>query len=73
MAYVIIDRFEGGFVVCEQEDGSRLDLFHDVIPAAAREGDVLRLAEDGNWHLDPESTRARRERVQAKLNNLFAG
>jgi len=43
---VIIDRFEGKFVVCEKEDRQMLDIEKSKIPITAKEGDVLNIDKD---------------------------
>jgi hypothetical protein len=38
---VIIDRFEGDYAVCEEEDRAMIDIEKSKIPSGAKEGDVL--------------------------------
>ncbi|MGN0518857.1 MAG: DUF3006 domain-containing protein, partial [Acutalibacteraceae bacterium] len=38
MCYYSIDRFEGEFVVCEDDNGDMIEILHKNIPAHAREG-----------------------------------
>lgn len=60
-----IDRLEGEWVVCEYEKGKTLNLPTALLPADAREGDVLRLT------VDREATDERKERAEALRNRLF--
>lgn len=61
---VIIDRFEGGYAVCELPDRS-----FEQIPArlvsGAKEGDVLEI------RICEEDTENRRRRVEEKARRLF--
>lgn len=43
LSYFIVERFEGELAVLEREAGVALELPRAWLPAAAREGDVLRL------------------------------
>ena len=60
-----IDRMEGDWVVCEYEKGKTLNLPAALLPADAREGDVLRLT------VDRESTDERKARAEELRNRLF--
>jgi len=62
---LIVDRIEGGKVVCEKEDGSLLLI---DLPGA-KEGDVLVETENG-FAVDPEATIARRERMLARTRKI---
>ena len=60
-----IDRIEGEWAVCEYEKGRTLDLPAALLPADAREGDVLRLV------VDRESTDDRKARAEELRSRLF--
>ncbi|WP_167956936.1 DUF3006 domain-containing protein [Anaerosporobacter faecicola] len=68
--HYIIDRFEGSFAICEQENGGFLTIPRFELPADCKEGDCLTHTEQG-YRLDHKETRARAKRIQEKLNNLF--
>ena len=61
----IIDRFEGDFAVIELADGSRADMPRKLVPAAAKEGDTLRI------EVDEEETKRREERIGRLMDSLF--
>lgn len=60
-----IDRIEGEWAVCEYEKGKTIDLPVALLPADAREGDVLRLT------VDRETTEARKARAEELRSQLF--
>lgn len=63
---VIIDRFEEGFAVCEDEYMSITHIPINKIPPEAIEGDILEVDGD-NIIIDVEATQTRR----AELEELF--
>lgn len=62
---LIIDRFEGEFAVCEYEKGKTLDLPTALLPADAKEGDVLRLT------VDREATEQQKNDAESLRKRLF--
>lgn len=70
MQYYAIDRIEGGFAVCEDDDGARVILPLAQVPDGAREGDVLAL-EDGRYTVDAPETARRRAQARALEDELF--
>ena len=71
MRVYIIDRFEGSFAVCEEENGETIGLERARIPREAEEGDVL-IHEAGVFRIDREQTARRREKMRRKLDRLWA-
>ena len=78
MTRAVIDRFEGALaVLLVGEEERELNAPREQLPAAAREGDWLRielLADDtlGRAELDRDETAAARRRVREKLKRLRA-
>ena len=72
MKYLSVDRIEGNIAVCLDEEGTRFPIpLCDVdLASPIREGDVLRLMEDGMLMLDPEEKR-RRQKVAIELLKKF--
>lgn len=62
---LIIDRFEGELAVCEYEKGKTLDLPTALLPADAKEGDVLRLT------VDREATEQQKNDAESLRKRLF--
>ena len=60
---VVIDRFEGDFVVCEKEDRTILNINKRDVPVDSKEGDVLDI--DGDIiKIDSAETGKRKKSVQ---------
>ncbi|MBU3175755.1 DUF3006 domain-containing protein [Clostridium estertheticum] len=67
---VIIDRFEGNYVVCEKEDRTMMDIKKSKIPSIAKEGDVLSI--DNNVIIiDIEKTKKRLNEIQKLTKGLW--
>lgn len=67
---LIIDRFEGGFAVCETETKEFINIPKEDIPSEAKEGDVVVQNEHG-YQIDTQETDDRKNRINKKLRNLF--
>lgn len=67
----IVDRLEGEFAVCEREDMVFENILRNVLPKNVREGDVLVRSEDGKLVVDEECTKARREQIIKKMNQVW--
>ncbi len=62
---LIIDRLESDFAVCEYEEGKTLDLPRALLPAEAKEGDVLCIL------IDEQATKERKNYAETLRNRLF--
>lgn len=71
MKQLSIDRFEGKFAICEDAEEKYFAIETAELPEGAREGDVLKITDDGELVLDEEETRARRERITSKQRKIF--
>lgn len=67
---VIIDRFEGQYAICENQDGTMLDLEKVKIPYDAKEGDILRIDEKGIF-IDKEATIKRKNKIEELTKDLW--
>lgn len=68
---LIIDRFEGEYAVCEDQDTlNAKKLPRVLLPQGTREGDCLVL-EAGEWKLNAAETLRRRKEAQESLNMLY--
>ncbi|MGB9887732.1 MAG: DUF3006 domain-containing protein [Moorellales bacterium] len=63
---LILDRFEGEFAVIEH-DGRTFDVRRELLPADAKEGDVLSIV----IRVDRKATAERRKKIQALADSLF--
>lgn len=71
MKRYIIDRFEGSYAICEQEDKTFVKFLKTHLPINAKEGDVLIKGNDGNFTISEQETELRKERIRRKMNRLF--
>lgn len=67
---VVIDRFEGEYAVCEQEDGSILQIEKQKIPREAGEGSVLFINGD-KIVLDKKETLKKKKEMNKWMENLW--
>ena len=57
---LIVDRFEGGFALCEDESCKIQSIPRALLPKDLREGDCLRPLGEEDYAIDREETRRRR-------------
>ena len=62
---VIIDRFEGAYAVVELPSRQTANLPRQVLPAEAREGDVVRI------EIDTQETAIRRKNIQELMQDVL--
>jgi len=68
--YLVIDRFEGDFAVCETDKGKMINIEIEKIPKEAKEGHVLRFI--GNRiEIDYDETEKRENRAQKLMESLW--
>ena len=67
---VTIDRFEGEFAVCEQEDRTMINIRKDKIPQEANEGDIL-IIEGESISIDFAGTDERKKRINRLMDDLW--
>lgn len=67
---LVIDRFEGDFAVCEDENLKMINIKKSLIPINAPEGAVL-IIHDGVIEYDEKETIIRMNRSQELLHSLF--
>ena len=70
MLYVI-DRREGDIFILEDHYCGKLEVHADNMPAAAREGDVIRVSHDGSYIIDTEETARRKADIKARFKARF--
>lgn len=71
MKQLIIDRFEGKYAICEDEEQRYFAIETAELPEGAGEGVVLKITDEGELLLDQEETQARRERIAMKQRRAF--
>jgi hypothetical protein len=68
---LIIDRFEGDFAVCEDENPRTVHIRRSELPQGAAEGDCIVADPREGYILDHDETARRRARIRSKMNRLF--
>lgn len=71
MRKYILDRFEGIYAICEDENEKFIDVERRLLPPEAKEGDCLIVNEDGRFSIDIETTEDRKQRIRSKFDSLF--
>jgi hypothetical protein len=66
----IIDRFEGGYAVCEVEDLSIVKIDIGKLPQSAKEGDVLEINGD-RINVDSCETQKRKKNIEKLAEDLW--
>jgi hypothetical protein len=67
---MVIDRFEGDYVVCERDDRTMLNINKNKLPAEAKEGDVL-IVDGDAISIDLMETSKRKEQANQLMEKLF--
>lgn len=70
MKNLIIDRFEGGFAICEDENGEFFGIDIKEVPQSAKEGSVLTINQEGQLTLNEEETKKRTQSIKGKMDKL---
>ena len=71
MKQLIIDRFDGKYAICEDQEQKYFAIETGELPGGAKEGSVLKITDEGELLLDEEETQARRARIAAKQRRTF--
>lgn len=71
MKKLIIDRFEGNYAVCEQEDKTIVKIPKYKLPLECEEGTCLVQDSEGMYRKDSEATKSREKRIYEKMYRLF--
>lgn len=71
MRHLAIDRLEGKYAICEDQDQNYYAIETGELPAGAKEGIVLVITDEGELRLDLEETERRRARIAKKQRRAF--
>lgn len=71
MKKLLIDRFEGIYAVCEQEDKSMVNILKIKLPKEVKEGNCIIVSEDGSMKIDMEETKRSKDRITKLMDDLF--
>ncbi len=67
---MFVDRLEGDWVVCEDDDGRMVRIARSAFDGPVREGDCIVIAE-GRYQADPQATQERRRQLQERFGGLW--
>ena len=70
MQEYIVDRFEGNFVVCENEQKEMIKIEASILPKNLKEGMVI-VFKNGKYIISKEKTKRRKELIKEKMKNLW--
>jgi len=71
MESAIIDRWEANIAVLELNSGAMLKVSKSLLPALAREGDVI-IYQEGKWLIDQAATLRRRQEIDRLRQEITA-
>lgn len=71
MKYLVIDRFEGIYAICENEERSLFAIERSELPEGAEVGSVMEITSTGELTLDEVETQNRRNRTATKQDKAF--
>ena len=71
MRKLIIDRFEGTYAICEDQEKKMFDISLNELPQGAKPGDVLQISGAGELSVDQEETQRRRKKMAGLQSKLF--
>ena len=71
MQYLTVDRLEGTYVICEDKDKKLFAIERTEAPNGVKEGDVLRIDDDGTLTVDVAETNRRRANNRKKQSAAF--
>ena len=67
---LIIDRFEGRFAVCENDNGEMINIGREKLPREAQEGDTI-IMENGSYVVDLTATESRKDKISKLMDDLW--
>lgn len=67
----IIDRFEGSFAVCEDEDGRMKNIERNLISGNPKEGDIIE-KQGEIYNINPEETEKRKKEVEELMKDMWS-
>lgn len=71
MRKLIIDRFEGTYAICEDQEKKMFAISLNELPQGVKPGDVLQISGAGELSVDQEETQRRRKKMAGLQSKLF--
>ena len=70
LKYISVDRLEGEFAICIDDDEKTHKINIKKLPKEVKEGDVLKVLKNG-YELDEKETKKRREEIFSLQEEIF--
>lgn len=71
MKKIFIERFEGIYAICEDDDGAKFAIPTAELPDGAKGSDCIVISDEGTLSIDENETAARKARNASKQKGLF--
>ena len=71
MKLLSVDRLEGTYVICEDKEKKFFAIEISEAPKGVKEGDVLRISDEGEITIDVEETARRRNKTKKLQNSAW--
>ena len=71
MRKLYIDRFEGTFAICENDDQQAFAIPKNEMPSEANEGDVIIISDNAEITIDKEETKSRKQKLFGMQKRLW--
>lgn len=71
MKLLSVDRFEGNYVICEDEEKKFFAIEKAEAPVDTVEGDILRITDDGVVEIDREETARRKKAASSRQKRVW--
>lgn len=71
MRILVVDRFEGNYVICEDDDRKLFAIGQEEMPANVKEGDAVIINDEGEIAIDAQETARRRQKTKKLQNDLW--
>ena len=71
MKYFSIDRFEGKFAICVDENEIVKKIEIKKLPKNIKEGDILKVLKDGTFEIDENKTKKEKEDIFNLQDDIF--
>lgn len=68
--YIIVDRIEGNYIICEREDGTYETFGKELLPVGIKEGDFLIKVKE-EWKIDKEEKEKQLKEIKGYLETFF--
>lgn len=71
MKRLVVDRFEGKYAICQDENGNMFGIELNEMPKDAKEGSVIDINDEGEISVNSQETNKRSQRISEKTSRLF--